>query len=73
VSSRIIADYLIAAGEDVLHIRGANSIEPARMTRAARPQPDRTLVYLSSRPASFDSPARVIMQWTILQRSAKKN
>ena len=42
---RIIADYLIAAGEDVLHILGANRIEPARMTSAARPQSDRTLAY----------------------------
>ena len=42
---RIIADYLIAAGEDVLHILGANRIESARMTTAARLQPDRTLAY----------------------------
>jgi uncharacterized protein (DUF488 family) len=42
---RIIADYLIAAGEDVLHILGANRIDPARMTSTARPQPDRTLIY----------------------------
>jgi uncharacterized protein (DUF488 family) len=42
---RIIADYLIAAGEDVLHILGANRIESARMTIAARLQPDRTLAY----------------------------
>jgi uncharacterized protein (DUF488 family) len=42
---RIIADYLIATGEDVLHILGANRIEPARMTGAANPQPDGTLIY----------------------------
>ena len=42
---RIIADYLIAAGEDVLHILGAKRIEPSRMTSAARPQPDCKLIY----------------------------
>ena len=33
---RIIADYLIAAGEEVLHILGPGHVEPARMTPAAR-------------------------------------
>lgn len=33
---RIIADYLIAAGEDVLHILGPGHIEPAIMTSGAR-------------------------------------
>jgi uncharacterized protein (DUF488 family) len=33
---RIIADYLIAAGETVFHILGRNHIEQARMTSAAR-------------------------------------
>lgn len=42
---RIIADYLIEAREDVLHILGANRIESARMTGAANPQPDGTLIY----------------------------
>jgi uncharacterized protein (DUF488 family) len=42
---RIIADYLLAAGEDVLHILAANRIEPARMTDAASLQPDGTLIY----------------------------
>jgi uncharacterized protein (DUF488 family) len=42
---RIIADYLIAAGETVFHILAANRIERARMTEAARPGPDGTLVY----------------------------
>jgi uncharacterized protein (DUF488 family) len=42
---RIIADYLIAAGEDVLHILRANRIEPARMTGAANLQPDGKLIY----------------------------
>lgn len=33
---RIIADYLIAAGEKVLHILGPGHIEPATMTPGAR-------------------------------------
>ncbi len=32
---RIIADYLIAAGETVLHIMGPGKIEPAHMTEGA--------------------------------------
>ncbi len=42
---RIIADHLIAAGEEVFHILGEGHIEPARMTPAARPQPNGTLTY----------------------------
>jgi uncharacterized protein (DUF488 family) len=42
---RIIADYLISAGETVFHIRGPGDMEPARMTPAARPGPGGTLVY----------------------------
>jgi uncharacterized protein (DUF488 family) len=42
---RIIADYLIATGEDVLHILGANRIEQARMTSAVNLQSDGTLIY----------------------------
>ncbi len=42
---RIIADYLIAGGETVLHILGPGHIEPARLTPAARPAEDGTLVY----------------------------
>ena len=34
---RIIADYLIAAGEDVRHIMAHNRIEPAKMTEGAQP------------------------------------
>jgi uncharacterized protein (DUF488 family) len=33
---RIIADYLIAAGETVVHIMGHGRLEPARLTEAAR-------------------------------------
>jgi uncharacterized protein (DUF488 family) len=42
---RIIADYLLAAGETVFHILGRDEIEPARTTLAARPGPAGTLVY----------------------------
>jgi uncharacterized protein (DUF488 family) len=42
---RIIADYALAAGRDVWHIMGAEAIEPARLTPAARPGPDGSLVY----------------------------
>jgi uncharacterized protein (DUF488 family) len=42
---RIIADYLIAAGETVFHIVGAGRIEPARITEAARHREDGSLVY----------------------------
>jgi len=42
---RIIADYLLAAGETVFHILGRDRIEPARLTGAARPAPDMSLTY----------------------------
>jgi uncharacterized protein (DUF488 family) len=42
---RIIADYLIAAGETVFHILGSDHIEPARITPAATAGPHNTLVY----------------------------
>jgi uncharacterized protein (DUF488 family) len=42
---RIIADYLIAAGEEVFHILGRGHIEPARLTAAARIGPNETLTY----------------------------
>jgi uncharacterized protein (DUF488 family) len=51
---RIITDYLIAAGETVLHILGRNHIEPAQMTRAAVPGPEGTLTY----PAEACEPSR---------------
>jgi uncharacterized protein (DUF488 family) len=37
---RIIADYLLAAGEKVFHIMGHGRIEPARLTEAARVEAD---------------------------------
>ena len=42
---RIIADYLIAAGETVFHILGSNHVEQASMTDRARPGPLGTLSY----------------------------
>jgi uncharacterized protein (DUF488 family) len=37
---RIIADYLLTAGEKVFHIMGHGRIEPARVTEAARVEAD---------------------------------
>jgi len=48
---RIIADYLLSAGEQVLHILSATKVEPARLTPAAHIQPDGTLIY----PGDSDS------------------
>jgi uncharacterized protein (DUF488 family) len=42
---RIIADYLLAAGEAAFHILGPDRIEPARMTEAAQRREDGSLVY----------------------------
>jgi|RhiMetdeSRZDD1v2_1073273.scaffolds.fasta_scaffold687624_2 uncharacterized protein (DUF488 family) len=42
---RIIADYLIAAGETVLHILGPGRTELARSTEVAVPGPSGVLVY----------------------------
>jgi uncharacterized protein (DUF488 family) len=45
---RIIADYLIAAGETVFHILARGHIRPARQTGAAKPGPEGVLVYPAS-------------------------
>ncbi len=42
---RIIADYLIAAGEAVFHIMAKGRIEPARITPEAEIRSDGSLVY----------------------------
>jgi uncharacterized protein (DUF488 family) len=42
---RIIADYLLASGEEVWHIMGIDKVEPARLTPAAKPGPEGSLVY----------------------------
>jgi uncharacterized protein (DUF488 family) len=47
---RIIADYLLAAGEDVMHILGASHVEEASLTPGAVLRNDGTIVY----PAEAD-------------------
>jgi uncharacterized protein (DUF488 family) len=47
---RIIADYLIAGGNEVFHILAENHTEPAQMTPAAHPAPDGTIIYPAERP-----------------------
>jgi uncharacterized protein (DUF488 family) len=42
---RIIADYLLAAGERVFHILGPAAVAPASLTKVATPQPDGALTY----------------------------
>jgi uncharacterized protein (DUF488 family) len=50
---RIIADYLIAAGEDVFHILGEGQIERARLTPQAVPGAGETLTYPGGSPDLF--------------------
>jgi uncharacterized protein (DUF488 family) len=42
---RIIADYLICSGEDVLNILGEDRVDQAILTAGAAPQPDGTILY----------------------------
>jgi uncharacterized protein (DUF488 family) len=42
---RIIADYLLIAGEQVFHILGPGKIAPASLTKVVRPRPDGALIY----------------------------
>jgi uncharacterized protein (DUF488 family) len=53
---RIIADYLIAAGEEVLHILEPCHIEPARLTPAARIGSDGALTYPKDAQLALDLP-----------------
>jgi uncharacterized protein (DUF488 family) len=53
---RIIADYLLVAGENVLHIVGPDKIDPAELTAEARPQPDGTLIYSGPEASQYDLP-----------------
>lgn len=48
---RIIADYLLAREETVLHIMAPGRVEPARLTPGAVVQPDRTVVYPPVQPS----------------------
>ena len=51
---RIIADYLIAAGEEVLHVLGQGHTEPARLTPAARVEPNGALAYPKDTQLALD-------------------
>jgi uncharacterized protein (DUF488 family) len=42
---RIIADYLLLAGETVFHILGPGHLEEAHITPAAKRGPDGVLIY----------------------------
>lgn len=42
---RIIADYLLAAGEHVFHILGPKAVKPASLTDGAKPHSDGTVTY----------------------------
>jgi uncharacterized protein (DUF488 family) len=53
---RIIADYLLVAGESVLHILGPEKVEPAAPTAEAQPQPDGTLIYAGPKASQYDLP-----------------
>jgi uncharacterized protein (DUF488 family) len=46
---RIIADYLLVAGEQVFHILGPGVVVPGSLTRVATPQPDGALTYPAER------------------------
>jgi uncharacterized protein (DUF488 family) len=45
---RIIADYLLTRGDDVLHIMDAGKIEPAHLTPSVVQRPDGILIYPAS-------------------------
>jgi uncharacterized protein (DUF488 family) len=53
---RIIADYLIAAGETVFHILSPGKIEPARLTGAVREQTPAVLTYPGIEPDQAETP-----------------
>lgn len=50
---QLIADYLVARGDDVRHIVAPGRIEPACLSSAARLQPDGTLHYPPVQPDLF--------------------
>ncbi len=51
---RIIADYLLAAGEEVFHILGPGHVVPAHLTPAARVEPDGRLTYPKDSQLTLD-------------------
>lgn len=42
---RIVADYLLACGVEVLHIMGRGRVDPATLTQGATPLPAGTILY----------------------------
>ncbi len=50
---QIIADYLLTAGDRVVHILGPGETEPARPSAQAAPQPDGSLHYPARQGALF--------------------
>ncbi len=50
---QIIADYLLAAGDRVVHILGPGETEPARPSPHAAPQPDGTVHYPAEQGSLF--------------------
>ena len=48
---RIIADYLLTAGYEVVHILGPGKLTPASLTPGARPVGDGGLIYPAESPA----------------------
>ena len=51
---RIIADYLLADGEEVFHVLGPGHVERARLAPAARVEPDGRLIYPKDTPPMLD-------------------
>jgi uncharacterized protein (DUF488 family) len=52
---RIIADYLLAAGERVRHILGPSQVDEARLTPGAIVRADKTVIYPAADPSEADS------------------
>jgi uncharacterized protein (DUF488 family) len=50
---RLIADWLLARGETVLHIMAPRKVEEARPTQGAVFQPDGSVVYPARSPTLF--------------------
>lgn len=48
---RIIADYLLAGGADVVHILDKGKLEPARLTEGAAARGDGTILYAADQAA----------------------
>ena len=53
---RIIADYLLVAGESVFHILGSKAVSPASLTKGATPMPNGVLTY----PAEAEKTSKLV-------------